>query len=98
VRKKLKRKRIVRQNAQTLKGLKAGEGQRRRGTHTPAFFGKSAQPLEGKRVVKRSFGKEGSEKAEGANGKEKPRDALEQLWPIIHDPCYHKIYYLSSNE
>jgi hypothetical protein len=39
----------------------------------------------GKGVVKRSWSKEGKESAKRADGKEKATEALEGLWPIIHN-------------
>jgi len=43
----------------------------------------------GKGVVKHSWSKEGKEKA---------TEALEGLWPIIHNSCYHNMDDLSSNK
>jgi hypothetical protein len=68
------------------------------GRYTPAFFGKSAQLLVGKGVVKHSSSKEGKESAKRADEKEKATEAVEGLWPINHNSCYHKIQCLSSNK
>jgi len=59
---------------------------------------KSAQLLVGKGVVKHSLSKEGKECAKRADGKEKATEAIEGLWPIIHNSCYQIIQHLSSNK
>jgi len=41
--------------------------------------------------MKHSLSKEGKGSAKRRDGKEKATEALEGLWPIIHNSCYHKI-------